>query len=131
MADAFPDRLNSSLAELKKAKAEKVDVPEEHKFIGFDAYKKRDRTEADVVILATPPGFRPIHFEEAVKQGKHIFMEKPVSPPTRQGRAQSARRRRRGEKEKSESRGRSAASSPAWLSRNVSSASMTARLAIS
>jgi predicted dehydrogenase len=78
MADAFPDRLNSSLNELKKAKAEKVDVPEEHKFIGFDAYKKAIAL-ADVVILATPPGFRPIHFEEAVKQGKHVFMEKPVS----------------------------------------------------
>ena len=78
MADAFPDRLNNSLSELKKAKAEKVDVPEEHKFIGFDAYKKAIAL-ADVVILATPPGFRPIHFEEAVKQGKHVFMEKPVS----------------------------------------------------
>jgi len=78
MADAFPDRLNNSLNELKKAKAEKVDVPEEHKFIGFDAYKKAIAL-ADVVILATPPGFRPIHFEEAVKQGKNIFMEKPVA----------------------------------------------------
>jgi predicted dehydrogenase len=78
MADAFPDRLNSSLAELKKAKAEKVDVPDEHKFIGFDAYKKAIAL-ADVVILATPPGFRPIHFEEAVRQGKNIFMEKPVA----------------------------------------------------
>jgi myo-inositol 2-dehydrogenase/D-chiro-inositol 1-dehydrogenase len=78
MADAFPDRLNSSLNELKKAKAEKVDVPEEHKFIGFDAYKKAIEL-ADVVVLATPPGFRPIHFEEAVRQGKHIFMEKPVA----------------------------------------------------
>src|ERR1043165_4010657 len=78
MADAFPDRLNNSLNELKRAKAEKVDVPEEHKFIGFDAYKKAIAL-ADVVILATPPGFRPIHFEEAVKQGKHIFMEKPVA----------------------------------------------------
>jgi myo-inositol 2-dehydrogenase/D-chiro-inositol 1-dehydrogenase len=78
MADAFPDRLNNSLNELKRAKGEKVDVPEEHKFIGFDAYKKAIEL-ADVVILATPPGFRPIHFEEAVRQGKHIFMEKPVA----------------------------------------------------
>src|ERR1044071_292563 len=78
MADAFPDRLNSSLNELKKAKEDKVDVPEEHKFIGFDANKKAIEL-ADVVILATPPGFRPIHFEEAVRQGKHIFMEKPVA----------------------------------------------------
>ena len=78
MADAFPDRLNSSLNELKKAKAEKVEVPEEHKFIGFDGYKKAIEL-ADVVILATPPGFRPIHFEEAVRRGKHVFMEKPVA----------------------------------------------------
>src|SRR5436853_2650272 len=78
MADAFPDRLNGSLNELKKAQAEKVDVPEENKFIGFDAYKKAIAL-ADVVVLATPPGFRPIHFEEAVRQGKHIFMEKPVA----------------------------------------------------
>ncbi len=56
----------------------KIDVPEERKFVGFDAYKKAIAL-ADVVILATPPGFRPIHFEEAVRQGKHIFMEKPVA----------------------------------------------------
>jgi myo-inositol 2-dehydrogenase / D-chiro-inositol 1-dehydrogenase len=78
MADAFPDRLNGSLNELKKAKAEKVEVPDENKFIGFDGYKKAIEL-ADVVILATPPGFRPIHFEEAVRQGKHVFMEKPVA----------------------------------------------------
>src|SRR5687767_8076699 len=65
MADAFSDRLNSSLNELQKNKAEKVDVPEDRKFLGFDGYKKAIEL-ADVVILATPPGFRPIHFEEAV-----------------------------------------------------------------
>jgi predicted dehydrogenase len=78
MADAFRDRLDSSHHELTKAAGDKVDVPEENKFIGFDAYKKAIAL-ADVVILATPPGFRPIHFEEAVRQGKHIFMEKPVA----------------------------------------------------
>jgi predicted dehydrogenase len=55
-----------------------VAVPEENKFVGFDGYKKAIAL-ADVVILTTPPGFRPIHFEEAVKQGKQIFMEKPVA----------------------------------------------------
>ena len=82
MADAFRDRLDScyktltssELSELKN----KVDVPEERKFVGFDGYQKAIAL-ADVVILATPPGFRPIHFEEAVKQNKHIFMEKPVA----------------------------------------------------
>ncbi len=58
-----------------------VDVPEERKFVGFDGYLKAIPL-ADVVILATPPGFRPIHFEEAVKQGKHVFMEKPVATDT-------------------------------------------------
>jgi predicted dehydrogenase len=53
-------------------------VPEERRFVGFDAYLKAIPF-ADVVILATPPGFRPIHFEEAIKQNKHVFMEKPVA----------------------------------------------------
>lgn len=81
MADAFPDRLKDSYDNIKEAlgdKANRVNVPEANKFTGFDAYKKAIEL-ADVVILATPPGFRPIHFEEAVKQGKHIFMEKPVA----------------------------------------------------
>ncbi|UBM59275.1 Gfo/Idh/MocA family oxidoreductase [Marinilongibacter aquaticus] len=79
MADAFRDRLDSSYENLTKGKAgARVDVPEEHKFVGFDAYKKAMQL-ADVVILTTPPGFRPIHFEEAVRQNKHIFMEKPVA----------------------------------------------------
>jgi myo-inositol 2-dehydrogenase/D-chiro-inositol 1-dehydrogenase len=78
MGDAFRDRLDGSLGELSKKHGDKVKVAEEKKFIGFDAYKHAI-AEADVVILATPPGFRPIHFEEAVRQGKHIFMEKPVA----------------------------------------------------
>lgn len=78
MADAFEDRLNSSYRNLERQHEDKMEVPDEHKFIGFDAYKDAIKL-ADVVILATPPGFRPIHFEEAVKQGKHIFMEKPVA----------------------------------------------------
>ena len=53
-------------------------MPEERKFTGFDGYKKAIAL-ADVVILATPPGFRPIHFEEAITQNKHVFMEKPVA----------------------------------------------------
>lgn len=83
MADAFRDRLDDCYKTLTsddegaKVKA-KVAVPEEAKFVGFDAYSKAIPL-ADVVILTTPPGFRPIHFEEAVKQNKHIFMEKPVA----------------------------------------------------
>jgi predicted dehydrogenase len=80
MADAFRDRLDGAfknLSENAEIKA-KVKVTEKTKFTGFDGYKNAIAL-ADVVILATPPGFRPIHFEEAVKQGKHVFMEKPVA----------------------------------------------------
>ncbi len=89
MADAFRDNLDSCYTALnsedisdwsgvKGNLKDKIDVPEERKFTGFDGYLKAIAF-ADVVILTTPPGFRPIHFEEAVKQGKHIFMEKPVA----------------------------------------------------
>jgi predicted dehydrogenase len=89
MADAFKDRLDSCYQTLNSDDASegsgikggvksKIDVPEERRFVGFDAYKKAIPL-ADVVILATPPGFRPIHFEEAVNQNKHVFMEKPVA----------------------------------------------------
>ena len=85
MADAFRDRLDEcyknvsgELASAGAGTKGTLDVPEERKFVGFDGYLKAIPF-ADVVILATPPGFRPIHFEEAVKQGKHIFMEKPVA----------------------------------------------------
>src|SRR4051812_20226186 len=88
MADAFRDNLDKAHKRLTAPEntknnggvniAERIDVPEERKFHGFDAYQKAIAL-ADVVILATPPGFRPIHFEEAIKQGKHVFMEKPVA----------------------------------------------------
>ncbi|MEO8567684.1 MAG: Gfo/Idh/MocA family oxidoreductase, partial [Ginsengibacter sp.] len=83
MADAFRDRLDDSYRNIADALKEtgndkRLQVMEENKFIGFDAYQKV-MTLADVVILATPPGFRPIHFEEAIRQNKHVFMEKPVA----------------------------------------------------
>lgn len=78
MADAYSDRLNGSLNNLKKERGDKVKVAEDKKFIGLDAYKHAI-AEADLVILATPPGFRPMQFEEAIRQGKHVFMEKPVA----------------------------------------------------
>ena len=82
MADAFRDRLdecyNALTGEDSEEVKDRVLVKEETKFVGFDAYQKAIPL-ADVVILATPPGFRPIHFEEAIKQGKHVFMEKPVA----------------------------------------------------
>lgn len=79
MADAFRDRLDKSYGPLfEKFGKARVDVPEDKKFVGFDAYKHAI-AEADVVLLTTPPGFRPVHFEEAIKQNKHVFMEKPVA----------------------------------------------------
>jgi predicted dehydrogenase len=84
MADAFRDRLDECFKALTDENNEegnvkdKVTVTEETKFVGFDAYQKAIAL-ADVVILTTPPGFRPIHFAEAIKQNKHVFMEKPVA----------------------------------------------------
>ncbi|RZL36179.1 MAG: dehydrogenase [Pedobacter sp.] len=78
MADAFQDRLDNSYKLLSEKFKDKVDVPKDRQFVGFDGYQKAIAL-ADVVLLVTPPGFRPMHFEEAVKQGKHVFMEKPVA----------------------------------------------------
>lgn len=80
MADAFEDRLNGSLQRLQKEfeGSKKINVKEKHRYVGFDAYKKAI-DQADVVILTTPPGFRPYHFEYAINAGKHVFMEKPVA----------------------------------------------------
>jgi predicted dehydrogenase len=79
MADAFRDRIDKSYTPiLEKYGKDKVDVPEDRKFVGFEGYKEAIKL-ADVVILASPPGFRPDHFEEAVRQGKQVFMEKPVA----------------------------------------------------
>jgi len=80
MADAFEDRLETSLINIKKEMGEsnKVNVKAKHKFVGFDAAQKA-MDLADVVVIATPPGFRPQHFEYAVNNGKHVFMEKPLA----------------------------------------------------
>jgi|TARA_B110000503_G_scaffold4019_1_gene5296 myo-inositol 2-dehydrogenase / D-chiro-inositol 1-dehydrogenase len=80
MADVFGDHLQSSFKGLsaKFGASGQMKVTEGSMFVGFDAYKKAIDL-ADVVILTTPPGFRPLHFEYAVQQGKHIFMEKPVA----------------------------------------------------
>lgn len=80
MADTFEDRLTSSFNNLseKYAGTGKIKVKEKNRFVGFDAYKKAIDL-ADVVILATPPGFRPQHFAYAVENDKHVFMEKPLA----------------------------------------------------
>lgn len=78
LADVRPEQLEKCLSNLNAHKSDQVDVPPERQFTGFDGYQ-RAIALADVVILATSPGFRPIHFAEAVRQGKHVFMEKPVA----------------------------------------------------
>jgi predicted dehydrogenase len=79
MGDVFEDRLRGSLDALKKQAGEKVQVTPEKTFIGLDAYKKVLDSGVDLVILTTPPGFRPLHLEAAVNAGKHIFCEKPMA----------------------------------------------------
>ena len=79
MADIFSDRLEQSYNALKEENAEKLKVDDDHKFIGFDSYKKVLESDVDVVILTTPPSFRPGHLEAAIEAGKHIFFEKPVA----------------------------------------------------
>ncbi|MEN1681880.1 MAG: Gfo/Idh/MocA family oxidoreductase [Planctomycetota bacterium] len=84
MADAFDYRLASSYDRLTRA-AKKigdrvaVDVPQSRRYLGLDGYKKVMESDCDLVVLATPPGFRPDQFEAAVDAGKHVFMEKPVA----------------------------------------------------
>lgn len=80
MADVFEDQITQSyqnLSNMDEIKG-KIDVPDENKFVGFDGYKKVIEA-SDVVLLATPPGFRPEHFEEAVNKNKHVFLEKPLA----------------------------------------------------
>ncbi len=79
MADAFADNLDTSYKTLKEKFGEKVQVADNKKFAGLDAYQKLIDSDVDVVLLATPPCFRPDHLEAAVNAGKHIFCEKPFA----------------------------------------------------
>jgi predicted dehydrogenase len=88
LADTFEDRLESCLRHIKREirdtsgseskSADRISVPKDRQFVGLDAYRHAIDA-ADVVLLTEPPGYRPLHFEYAVKSGKHIFMEKPVA----------------------------------------------------
>lgn len=81
IGDAFEDRARSCLEALSFDDniSDRCDVDEEHIFFGFDAFKKVIDSGVDVIILATPPHFRPEHFEYAVNQKKHVFIEKPIA----------------------------------------------------
>ena len=93
IADAFEDRITGCIKSLMDEEVleslgvnsttvkTRIDVPEERRYVGFDAYRKAI-AHADVVLLCTPPGFRPAHFEACIQQGKHVFMEKPVAVDT-------------------------------------------------
>lgn len=82
IADLFEDKLETNLAWLRDSNRfprthERIRVSPEHHFTGFDAYQKLIASEVDIVLLCTPPGYRPLHFEAAVEAGKHVFCEKP------------------------------------------------------
>jgi predicted dehydrogenase len=79
LGDAFEHRLNSCRNELDKRGEERAIAPDDNCFVGIDAYQRVIDSDVDVVILTTPPHFRPMQFEAAVKAGKHVFMEKPVA----------------------------------------------------
>lgn len=79
VADAFRFRVVDTVKRLKKRGQAKVDVPEDRMFVGLDAYKKAIDVDCDLVVIATPPGFKPQQFDYAVQKGRHIFMEKPVA----------------------------------------------------
>jgi len=79
VADAFANRVENTVKGLKAKHGDKVDVTPERMYTGLSGYMKvLQHKDIDMVILATPPGFRPFHFEAAVASGKHVFMEKPV-----------------------------------------------------
>jgi predicted dehydrogenase len=83
LADAFPEKIKDCLATLKRSLSasifdKQVEVPPERQFTGFDAYKELVAA-SDVVLLCSPPGFRPIHLRAAVEAGKHVFCEKPMA----------------------------------------------------
>ena len=77
LGEVFDDRLKGAYQSLINAFPDQIDIPDTRKFVGFDAYLKVIE-HCDIVILATPPPFRPIHFEAAINAGKHAFVEKPL-----------------------------------------------------
>ena len=86
MADVGIDRIEQSLAGLKQGRSlrgedfqKRIKVPPDAMFIGPDSFKQLLAVDLDYVILSTPPGFRPLHYEEAVKRGLHVFAEKPMA----------------------------------------------------
>lgn len=79
VGDIFPDKMEASLMNLQKVHGDKAKVDPSRQFLGFDAYQKVLDSGVDVVLLATPPHFRPTHLTAAIEAGKHVFCEKPIA----------------------------------------------------
>jgi myo-inositol 2-dehydrogenase/D-chiro-inositol 1-dehydrogenase len=79
VGDAFEENLQRGLKAIQKTQGDKVRVEPDHCFVGLDAYQKVINSGVDVVVLATPPGFRPLHLKAAIDAGKHVFCEKPMA----------------------------------------------------
>ena len=79
LADAFPDRVEHAKNILSRQVGDKYQVTDENCFVGFDAYKQLVKSDVDVVLLCTPPHFRPVQLRAAIEAGKHVFCEKPVA----------------------------------------------------
>jgi len=79
MADVFQERIDDSVARLERIHKDKVKVEKANMYVGLDAYKKLIDSDIDVVLLATPPGFRPEQLRYAIEKGKHVFCEKPMA----------------------------------------------------
>ncbi|MCU0978927.1 MAG: Gfo/Idh/MocA family oxidoreductase [Pirellulaceae bacterium] len=77
VADAFEDRVQGTARRLREKRADRVDLPDDRVFSGLDAFEKAIAAGADLIITATPPGFRPMVYAAAIAAGKHVFMEKP------------------------------------------------------
>jgi len=118
MADVLGDRVESSLRNLLQIEEleGKIDVPPERRFTGFDGYRKAIDCGVDLVLLTTPPAFRPMQYAAAVKAGKHVFMEKPccVDAP---GVPLACRDEPRGEGQEALGRGGAPAAAPEELPR--------------
>ncbi len=79
VADAFQNKAEYAVKRLTQSHKDKVAVPQDQIFSGLDAYKKAIDTDCDLVVIATPPGFKPQQFEYAIEKNRHVFMEKPVA----------------------------------------------------
>jgi myo-inositol 2-dehydrogenase/D-chiro-inositol 1-dehydrogenase len=79
VAELFPDRLAESRKTMATRGGASGTVPDDRAFTGLDGYKSVLQSDANYIILATPPGFRPEHLKASIEAGKHVFTEKPVA----------------------------------------------------